>query len=128
MIKNLLPKRWVLAVFAVLVLTNVASGWLVLHMSEAKGEAVARAEQAEASNQTLRIELDKAEQAAATAAAARQQAEHQRQQALKQLAELERTQPDVKAWSSVPVPSAVLELLQNDNRERARVPAEPLNN
>lgn len=115
MLNRLLGMKWWLAAIGLLIATNAASLWIAKHATEKSGALQAELSQAEASNQALREQAQRAEQAALIAQQAQRKAEAERTKASKKLAELERTQPDVKAWADAPVPPAVLACLRDEN-------------
>lgn len=107
-------KVW-LIVIGVLVATNAATGWIAKHALQKQGALRAELSQAEASNKALREQAERAEAAALIAQQAQRQAETERAKAHKRLADLERSKPDVKAWSDAPVPADVLACLRDEN-------------
>lgn len=104
-----------LIVLAALVLTNLATGWLAQHAIKERGRAEAERAVATARAEHYKAAAEDAERAALVAQQAARQAEANRIAAHQRLAELERAQPDVKAWADDPVPAGVLECVRNDN-------------
>lgn len=109
-----MPSKPLLIVLAALVLTNLATGWIAHHAIKQRGRAEAERDVAAARAEQYKAAAEAAERAALVAQQAARQAEASRIAAHKRLAELERTQPDVKAWSDAPIPAAVLECVRND--------------
>ena len=108
-------RRPLLVLLAALVLTNVVTGWIAHHAIKQRGRAEAERDVAAARADQYKAAAEDAERAALVAQQTARQAEADRISAHKRLAELERTQPDVKAWADAPVPPAVLACLRNDN-------------
>lgn len=117
--------RPLLVLLAALVLTNVVTGWLAHHAirERARVEAEAAAEIARTRDEAVaarrraeqyRAAAEAAERAAMVAQQAARQAEAARSAAHRRLAELERANPDVRAWADTPIPGAVLECLRGD--------------
>lgn len=110
-------KLWV-GIIAVLLVALAASGWALKHSIEAGGRLANERDQALATAEAYKRQVERAEAAARTAQAARERAEQQKQQALTALARLEQADPDVQAWSSRPVPPAVRELLHQNRNDQ----------
>ena len=110
-----MPSKPLLIVLAALVLTNIATGWVAQRAIKERGRAEAEMAVATARAEQYKAAAEAAERAALVAQQAARQAEASRIAAHKRLAELERTQPDVKAWADAPVPPAVIACLRNDN-------------
>lgn len=110
-----LLRRPLLVLLAALVLTNVVTGWIAHHAIKQRGRAEAEKAVATARAEQYKAAAEAAERAALVAQQAARQAEASRIAAHKRLAELERAQPDVKAWSDAPIPAAALECVRNDN-------------
>ena len=104
-----------LVVLAALVLTNIATGWVAQHAIKERGRAEAERAVATARAEHYKTAAEDAERAALVAQQAARQAEASRIAAHQRLAELERTQPDVKTWADDPVPDGVIECLRDDN-------------
>lgn len=96
---------------AVLLATNLATGAIAYHAIKARGKAEAATAVATARANEYKANQERAEQAALLAQDLRRKADAGRAKALKRLDELERTQPDVKAWADVPLPGGVIECL-----------------
>lgn len=110
-----MPSKPLLIVLAALVLTNLATGWVAQHAIKQRGRAEAEKAVATARAEQYKAAAEAAERAALVAQQAARQAEADRISAHKRLAELERAQPDVKAWSDAPIPVAALECLRDNN-------------
>lgn len=110
-----MPSKPLLIVLAALVLTNLATGWVAQHAIKERGRAEAEKAVATARAEQYKAAAEAAERAALVAQQAARQAEARRIAAHKRLAELERAQPDVKAWSDAPIPAAALECLRDNN-------------
>jgi len=110
-----MPSKPLLIVLAALVLTNLATGWVAQHAIKERGRAEAEKAVATARAEQYKAAAEAAERAALVAQQAARQAEADRISAHKRLAELERAQPDVKAWSDAPIPATALECVRNDN-------------
>lgn len=110
-----MPSKPLLIVLAALLLTNIATGWIAQHAIKQRGRAEAEKAVATARAEQYKAAAEAAERAALVAQQAARQAEADRISAHKRLAELERAQPDVKAWSDAPIPVAALECLRDNN-------------
>jgi len=110
-----MPSKPLLIVLAALLLTNIATGWVAQHAIKQRGRAEAEKAVATARAEQYKAAAEAAERAALVSQQAARQAEADRISAHKRLAELERTQPDVKAWADAPVPPAVLACLRDNN-------------
>lgn len=110
-----MPSKPLLIVLAALLLTNIATGWIAQHAIKERGRAEAERDVAAARADQYKAAAEDAERAALVAQQAARQAEADRAAAHRRLAELERMNPDVRAWADTPIPGAVLECLRNDN-------------
>lgn len=110
-----MPTKPLLIALAALVLTNIATGWVAQHAIKERGRAEAEVAAATARAEQYKTIVKDAERAALVAQQKARQAETQRVAAHKKMAELERTQPDVKAWSEAPIPATALECLRDND-------------